>query len=294
MGGAGELSERRDVFISHAHEDKVDVARPLAEALIRRRLTVWLDEYELRIGDSLLGKVDDGLANSTFGVVILSPSFLVKRWPRRELDGLLTKGIADGRVVVLPVWHGVGPDEVRRYSLPLADLFAARTEDGIEAVADQILRQVRSTRVAEARNEARNEPPDVTLPPRVPRPKPPPAGRLPAPAIAKPLGSPSRLLVALAVAVIALLLVLGGLTLYSRSYFVGVDREAVALFQGPPSGFLWFGTRLVERKVDLFLTDLCPTEQAEVRAGIRKGSRSAADRYIAEIRTRSRAVGASC
>ena len=85
--GGGEHSDRRDVFISHAHEDKADVARPLTEALTERGLSVWLDEHELRIGDSLLRKIDEGLASSTFGVVVLSPDFFDKRWPRREWMG---------------------------------------------------------------------------------------------------------------------------------------------------------------------------------------------------------------
>jgi hypothetical protein len=56
-----------DVFISHAHEDK-EVARPLAEALRQRGLTVWYDEYVLRLGDSLREVIERGLASSRFGV----------------------------------------------------------------------------------------------------------------------------------------------------------------------------------------------------------------------------------
>lgn len=51
-------SEREyDVFISHASEDKDDVARPLAEALRNNGLSVWYDEFELKIGDSLRRKL---------------------------------------------------------------------------------------------------------------------------------------------------------------------------------------------------------------------------------------------
>jgi len=68
-----------DIFISHASEDKVTVARPLAAALRRAGVRVWLDEHELRVGDSLSEKVDEGLSQSRFGVVILSPGFFAKR-----------------------------------------------------------------------------------------------------------------------------------------------------------------------------------------------------------------------
>jgi hypothetical protein len=56
-----------DVFVSHASEDKAAVARPLAEHLRERGLTVWLDDSELRIGDSLRRKIDAGLAGAASG-----------------------------------------------------------------------------------------------------------------------------------------------------------------------------------------------------------------------------------
>ena len=62
-----EQMTQRDVFISHASEDKESIARPLAEALILAGFLVWFDEYELRIGDSLRGKIDEGLASARYG-----------------------------------------------------------------------------------------------------------------------------------------------------------------------------------------------------------------------------------
>jgi hypothetical protein len=79
-----------DVFICHASEDKADVARPLAEALRNEGINVWLDEFQMRVGDSLRRKIDEGLRNSAYGVVILSPSFFLKQWPQWELDGSQT------------------------------------------------------------------------------------------------------------------------------------------------------------------------------------------------------------
>ena len=38
-----------DIFLSHASEDKDDVARPLALLLQKLGLRVWFDEFELRI-----------------------------------------------------------------------------------------------------------------------------------------------------------------------------------------------------------------------------------------------------
>jgi hypothetical protein len=66
---------RYDVFISHASEDKEAVAKPLANLLRSRKINVWLDQYELTVGDSLRRKIDQGLRDSNFGVVVLSEKF---------------------------------------------------------------------------------------------------------------------------------------------------------------------------------------------------------------------------
>lgn len=127
-----------DLFVCHASEDKDDVARPLTDVLTRRGRTVWLDELELTIGDSLRQRIDEGLRESKFGIVILSPSFFAKRWPQWELDGLAQREMLSGRKIVLPVWHRVTAEEVAAYSPPLAGRLAARTAEGLEAVADEI------------------------------------------------------------------------------------------------------------------------------------------------------------
>src|SRR5437764_2539010 len=119
-----------DVFISHAHEDK-EVARPLAEALRQRGLTVWYDEYVLRLGDSLREVIDRGLATARFGVVILSPSFFAKEWPQRELNALLARETAKRSKVLLPVWHNLTLEEVTARTPILADRLAVSTARGI-------------------------------------------------------------------------------------------------------------------------------------------------------------------
>ena len=121
-------SEIYDVFICHATEDKDDVARPLASALVSKGLRVWYDEFELRIGDSLRRKIDQGIARSRFGVIIISSNFFAKDWPQYELDGLVTRQMT-GEQEILPLWHGVSKDEVISYSPSLADKLARSTAD---------------------------------------------------------------------------------------------------------------------------------------------------------------------
>lgn len=137
---SGPRAAAVDLFISHATEDKAAVARPLVEVLRRRGRSVWYDEFELTLGDSLRRSIDVGLAAARYGVVILSHSFFAKEWPQRELDGLAARETADGVKVILPVWHGIGLADVRRYSPLLAGRLAVRSDTGIDAVADEIER----------------------------------------------------------------------------------------------------------------------------------------------------------
>ena len=134
-----------DVFISHASEDKAAVAMPLANELRRRGLRVWYDEFSLTLGDSLRRSIDLGLARSRFGIVVLSRNFFAKEWPRRELDGLTTRELSGGKVI-LPIWHGVSQEEVARYSPTIADRLAVHTGRGIPALADAVVNAVQGGR----------------------------------------------------------------------------------------------------------------------------------------------------
>jgi len=130
-----------DVFIAHAGEDKDAVARPIAERLRALGLEVWYDEFTLFIGDSLRESIDNGLANSKFGVVIISPDFFKKNWPRKELDGLFAREI-NGQKVILPVWHNIDREEVLKYSPIIADKLAAKTVNGLDEVVRGIMRVI--------------------------------------------------------------------------------------------------------------------------------------------------------
>lgn len=135
-----------DVFISHASEDKETVAHPLADALKSNGLSVWYDEFELKIGDSLRRKIDKGIANSNFGIIVISRDFINKGWTNYELDGLITRAV-NGDQTILPIWHNITKREVINYSPSLADKLArSTTEFTIEEIAEEIADLINSHR----------------------------------------------------------------------------------------------------------------------------------------------------
>jgi len=126
-----------DFFISHASEDKAAVALPLAEELRRAGFRVWLDVLELKIGDNLHAKIDQGLARSAFGIVVLSNTFFEKRWAVTELGALFALE-EPGKVRILPIWHGVNETFVARHSPFLASRIAISTDTGIFYIAQRM------------------------------------------------------------------------------------------------------------------------------------------------------------
>jgi RNase P subunit RPR2 len=126
-----------DVFICHASEDK-DYVEPLALELQRRGLSVWYDDFILKIGDSLSESIERGLRESSYGVVVISPDFFRKRWPRKELGALHAREAAS-QTTILPIWHNMTAAQVREQSPMLADTFAAKSSEGIETVVTRIV-----------------------------------------------------------------------------------------------------------------------------------------------------------
>lgn len=133
-----------DVFICHASEDKDSFVRPLAEALKNSHLEVWYDEFSLLIGDSLRESIDKGLSKSRYGIVVLSPAFFTKKWPIRELNGLVAREMSGENSVILPVWHNISAKQIIEFSPPLADRKAVDSKNGIESVCSELLKKTTS------------------------------------------------------------------------------------------------------------------------------------------------------
>lgn len=133
----------KDLFISHASEDKASLVRPLANLLRRLGCSVWYDEFELRPGDSLTESIDRGIVTSSFGLIVLSKAFFAKHWTKEELRGL--RAMEAGKLAtIVPVWLGVTLDDVRAFSPTLADKFAINaTSQTIQQISLEILKVVK-------------------------------------------------------------------------------------------------------------------------------------------------------
>lgn len=117
-----------DVFISHASEDKEPFVSPLVEALQNAGIRVWYDTTTMEWGKSLREQIDNGIKRSKYAIVVLSKSFFAKKWPKRELDGILAKESIDG-TAPLPIWFDISFEEVYEFSPTLAGIYSYSTTE---------------------------------------------------------------------------------------------------------------------------------------------------------------------
>ena len=117
-----------DVFVSHAWEDKESFVEEFVQELQKLNLRVWYDKKQIKWGDSMRAKIDEGLRKSKFGVAVLSPDYIKegKYWTKAELDGLFQLESVNGKML-LPVWHNLTKKEVMAYSPIIAGKLAMNT-----------------------------------------------------------------------------------------------------------------------------------------------------------------------
>ena len=143
-----------DLFISHASEDRAEFIEPLVVALKDRGLRVWYDRRKIRLGDDFRRMMDEGLASSRFGVVVVSPNFR-KYWPEAELSALFNRERTLDEKHILPVVHALTPREVATTWPLLAARAAAYSSEGVDAVADKIYSATRQIQPSPARGASR-------------------------------------------------------------------------------------------------------------------------------------------
>lgn len=96
----------KDVFICHASEDKKEFIEPLVKALQEVNVSCWYDNAEIKWGDSIVKKVNQGLLSSRFVLVALSRNSIRKHWPNNELEASLNQEFSSGKIKVLPLLIG--------------------------------------------------------------------------------------------------------------------------------------------------------------------------------------------
>ena len=110
-----EIIMKKDIFISHASEDKNEIVEPLVQTLEKNGISCWYDKKDITWGDSIVEEVSKGLISSKYVVFIITRTFLAKKWTHIELNNTLNMQITSGEKKVLPIVVG----DIQPYELPL-------------------------------------------------------------------------------------------------------------------------------------------------------------------------------
>jgi hypothetical protein len=89
-------------FISHNRADKA-LAEEIGMRLVAEGCGVWFDKWEIAPGDSIFGRINDGLGKTTHLLVLWSKDAAVSRWVGSELAAAISRMLGDGSMRVVPV-----------------------------------------------------------------------------------------------------------------------------------------------------------------------------------------------
>jgi CTP:molybdopterin cytidylyltransferase MocA len=90
------------IFISYSHEDREFVDQ-MAIALVRKKARVWIDRWELTVGDSLVDNIQNAIEDAGAIIIVLSKASTASEWCKKELSAGLIKELEQREVIVLPV-----------------------------------------------------------------------------------------------------------------------------------------------------------------------------------------------
>jgi hypothetical protein len=141
--GKKRMRYKWGTFVCHVTEDKKEFVTPLGKELQKFGVGVWLDEFILKVGDSLRQKIDEGLSKSRYGVVVFSPSFFRKKWPQAELDGLFAREMGGKKKVILPIRRQISISELVEKVPLLAGKIVLDSSEGVPAIARKLVEVIR-------------------------------------------------------------------------------------------------------------------------------------------------------
>lgn len=92
------------IFLSHTSLDKPFVEK-LARDLKRIGVNIWFDKWEIKIGDSITWKIEEGIRENEYLGIVLSPEAMNSEWVKSELGAAWVKQMQSKKVFVLPIFY---------------------------------------------------------------------------------------------------------------------------------------------------------------------------------------------
>lgn len=98
-------TSKPDIFISHSSRDKA-AALHLATTLNFCAIDVWLDDWELEVGQSLADGIAKAMDESRFIAILITENYNKTVWTKTEYKKALAREQKEQRTVMLPLIVG--------------------------------------------------------------------------------------------------------------------------------------------------------------------------------------------
>lgn len=92
------------IFLSHTSIDKPFVEK-LAKDLKGLGINVWFDRWEIKVGDSITWKIENGIKDNEYLGVVLSKEALESEWVKSEVGAAFMRQMKEKRIVILPIFY---------------------------------------------------------------------------------------------------------------------------------------------------------------------------------------------
>jgi len=124
---AMETDDLKDIFLSYNKADKKWVhhlasqieCETLDGTPTSRKLRVFLDEWDMDVGDNLINKMNEGLKVSRFFAVVMSPEFFGSGWTNFEWTHVVSQDPTNTTRRIIPIFlREASLDRKRRLEFP--------------------------------------------------------------------------------------------------------------------------------------------------------------------------------
>ena len=118
-----------DLFLSYSSNDRQTIIEPLYHELKDEGFTPWFDIKEIKWGDSIVQKMQDGIANTKIIIFFISESYLKKPWTLKELRSIVAMQQISDSQIIFPILLGITEKELIQSVPFLADIKYLKIEN---------------------------------------------------------------------------------------------------------------------------------------------------------------------
>lgn len=120
---------KHDVFISHANADKAEYVNDLKKSIDTLNIDVFYDKDSLEWGDNWKEKLQSGIDNSEFAIIVISENYFGREWTEKELYDFLNRQNSSGQKIILPILHNIAVSQLKERYPSIADIQALNSKD---------------------------------------------------------------------------------------------------------------------------------------------------------------------